>query len=388
MTQNKKSKVALVRCESYDPDQVESAVNKGLQLLGGIQEFIDSDDYVLLKPNLLSGHTPEEGVTTHPAVFRAVAKAALQASNNVKFGDSPPKGNPEKIATTAGLMQVADELGFEFVSFEDGEYVFYKDDQQTRKFKIANQVLKSDTLINVSKLKTHNLTRITGAVKNVFGCVSGLEKPEFHLKLPLTPDFSRMLVELCLLLKPDLHIMDGIMGMEGDGPNAGKMRPTNVLLFSRDPVALDTVFSSIINLKPSKVASNSIGKEMGLGNIDFDNIELVGDDLESFIVEDFDVYRGMGDELKPRNPILRMKFLKNWLSRKPVIDEQLCIKCGECIEQCPTDPKSLSREKNTDIPEYNYHTCIRCYCCQEICPEMAIKIDTPLLRKIVDYFYN
>ncbi len=388
MTDNNKSKVVLVRCENYEVDQVQAAVNKGLNLLGGIEKFIHPNDYVLLKPNLLSGHKPEEGVTTHPSVFRAVAQAALQVSDNVKFGDSPPKGNPEKIATTAGLMQVAEELGFGFVSFEDGKYVFYKDDQQTRKFKVAKQVLKADTLINISKLKTHNLTRITGAVKNVFGCVSGLEKPEFHLKLPLSPDFSKMLVELCLLLQPKLHIMDGIMGMEGNGPNAGDMCPTNVLLFSQDPVALDAVFSRIINLKPSKVASNKIGEEMGLGNIDFDNIELVGDDIESFVLEDFDVYRGMGDELKPRNPILRMKFLKNWLSRKPAIDDSLCIKCGQCIEQCPTEPKSLSREKSTDIPEYNYQTCIRCYCCQEICPEKAIKIDTPLLRKIVDFFYN
>ncbi|MCF7885184.1 MAG: DUF362 domain-containing protein [Candidatus Marinimicrobia bacterium] len=386
--QNKKSKVALVKCDSYDQEKVNTAIARGLKLLGGIEQFIKPEDYVLLKPNFLSDHPPEEGVTTHPGVFRAMVKQTLEVSDNVKYGDSPGRSSVEKVAKVSGLQEVAEEFNIKLKSFEEGQEVFYKENGQTRKFKIAKEVLASDTLINLAKFKTHNLTRITGAVKNIFGCVSGLEKAEFHLKLPEVADFSKMLVELCLLVKPKLHIIDGIMGMEGNGPNAGNMRPVNVLLFSKDPVALDTVFAKIVNLDPEKVGTNYYGRELGLGNTDLDNIELIGDNIDDFIIEDYDVYRGSDASCHPLNPILRMQFLKNWLSRKPVIDKQDCIKCGACIEQCPTDPKSLSRKTKNDYPSYNYSSCIRCYCCQEICPEKAIFVKTPMIRKVIDHFYN
>lgn len=384
---NDKSQVAIIRCESYDQEQVAEAVDRGLDLLGGIDSIIQPDDKVLLKPNLLSSHSPEEGVTTHPAVFQAVGKQIRKISQHIDYGDSPGRGDIKEIAKTAGLHKIAEKLNINLVEFQDGKNVFFAENGQKRKFKIAEPVLNCDSLINLAKFKTHNLTRITGAVKNIFGCISGLEKVEFHLKLPEVRDFAKMLVELNLLVAPQLHIIDGIMGMEGNGPSAGEMRPVNVLLFSRDPVALDSVFARMVNLAPDKVSTNYFGVKLKLGNMNFENIELVGDDIDDFILDDFDVYRGAEAGCHPLNPILRMKFLKNQLSRKPVIDNNKCIKCGACIEQCPTHPKSLSRTKKSDIPVYNYNSCIRCYCCQEICPEKAIYVKTPILRKIANYFY-
>jgi uncharacterized protein (DUF362 family)/Pyruvate/2-oxoacid:ferredoxin oxidoreductase delta subunit len=386
-TKHENSKVAIIKCENYDQTEVDEAVARGLELLGGLKQFVNPEDYVLLKPNLLSGNKPEEGVTTHPAVFEAVAKKFQQYCDNVKFGDSPGRGSTEKIATEAGLVEVAERLNIDLVDFNEGQNLFYKENGHTRKFKVAHQVVKCDALINLAKLKTHSLTRITGAIKNIFGCISGLEKAEFHLKLPEVGPFSKMLVELNQLVTARLHIMDGIMGMEGNGPGAGEMRPVNVLLFSSDPVALDAVFSRIINLDPAKVFTNYYGEEMGLGNMGLENIELVGDELNDLIVKDFDVYRGADTGLRTNHPILRMKFLKNTFSRKPAIDQSKCIKCGVCIEQCPTNPKSLSRKAESEVPVYDYKRCIRCYCCQEICPEKAIYVKTPVLRKIIDFFY-
>jgi len=381
-----KSQVAIVECSSYDEQEVQDAIERGIQLLGGIDKFISQQDQVLLNPNLLSKHVPEDCVTTHPAVFKAVAKKISNfSSKKVLYGDSPSQGNPKKVAEKAGLIEVGEELDLSYVDFEEGQEIFIDNDNRSRKYKIATPVLEADTVINLPKLKNHNLTRITGAVKNTFGCVPGFNKPELHLKLPEADRFSKMLVELQKFINPSLHIMDGVMGMEGEGPNSGDPIPVNILLFSSDPVALDTVFSKIINLDPKKVDTNRYGKKAGLGFLEDSRIELIGDDIADFIIEDFEVYRGIETA---QHPLLKYNFLKSFFSRKPVINAETCIACGACIEQCPTDPKSLFRQQKNSIPKYDYDRCIRCFCCHEICPEKAISIQEPLLRKLVDWYYK
>ena len=381
-----KSQVAIVECSSYDEQEVQDAIERGIQLLGGIDKFISQQDQVLLNPNLLSKHVPEDCVTTHPAVFKAVAKKISNfSSKKVLYGDSPSQGNPKKVAEKAGLIEVGEELDLSYVDFEEGQEIFIDNDNRSRKYKIATPVLEADTVINLPKLKNHNLTRITGAVKNTFGCVPGFNKPELHLKLPEADRFSKMLVELQKFINPSLHIMDGVMGMEGEGPNSGDPIPVNILLFSSDPVALDTVFSKIINLDPKKVDTNRYGKKAGLGFLEDSRIELLGDDIADFIIEDFEVYRGIETA---QHPLLKYNFLKSFFSRKPVINAETCIACGACIEQCPTDPKSLFRQQKNSIPKYDYDRCIRCFCCHEICPEKAISIQEPLLRKLVDWYYK
>ncbi len=380
-----KSKVALVRCNSYLQEEVHQAVAKGLELLGGAAHFVKADERLVLKVNLLAGDVPEKCVTTHPAVFRAVAEQFLSAGAHLRYGDSPGFGSPGAAAKKAGITQEAEALQLEEADFKEGREVFFEAGNQNKKFYIANAVLDSDGLISLPKMKTHGLERFTGAVKNQFGCVVGMRKGEFHVKLPDATDFARMLVDLNRFVKPRLYIMDGIVAMEGNGPRGGTPRPMNVLLFSTDPIALDATACRMIDLNPLFVPTTLIGAETGAGFFKEEDIELVGDALETFVCKDFNVERSPVKSVKKG----RMnQFLNNRLVAKPYIQEDKCNQCGTCVQCCPVEGKAVNwlNGDKTKAPVYDYSICIKCYCCQEMCPESAIYLKEPLIIKVGKLF--
>lgn len=378
------STVAVIKCDSYDMEKVRPAVSRGIELLGGISRFTKTGETIVLKPNLLAGDKPEKCTTTHPAVFRAVGEVFKEGGAKVMYGDSPGKGNPERIAAQAGIKDVADELEIPIADFRTPVQVSYPDALLAKQLKLAAGVLDADGLVSLPKMKTHGFTRITGAVKNQFGCLPGLQKAEFHVKMPDIFEFSRVLTDINNYIKPRLYIMDGIVAMEGNGPRSGEPVSMNVLLFSIDPVALDAVFCRLIDMKPEYVPTAKIGKEGGLGTYLSDEIQLVGDDIQSLINKNFQAVRRPADRLAASKSF--PPFLKNIISPRPVIHAERCIKCGSCVLMCPVNPRALDWPETSDkkdIPVYNYKRCIRCYCCQEICPEKAITIKTPLLGRII-----
>ncbi len=377
------SKVAIIRCESYAPAEVKVAVERGLELIGGPLNFVKPGEKILLKPNLLAADPPEKCVTTHPAVFKAVGEVFQSAGAEIGYGDSPGFGSPEATARKAGIAAAAAELQIELADFQNGEEVFFPEGVQNKKFVIARGVLDSDGIISLPKLKTHALTRMTGSIKNQFGCIPGVLKGEYHVKLPDVNNFAQMLVDLNNLLKPRLFIMDGIMAMEGNGPRGGRPKEMNVLLFSTDPIALDATVCRMVGVNPESVPTMVLGMKAGLGSYIENDIELVGDKLGDFHCPAFDVKRGTGSDLK-KIPMLRL--LNNMLLPKPHIIETGCVKCGVCIKVCPVTPKVLdwSKEDNSLPPVYDYNRCIRCYCCQELCPESTIDVEVPLIRRGID----
>ena len=379
---NKKVKVALIRCENYDHVSVSTAVGKGLDLLGGAGQFAASGEKILLKPNILSGDNPDKGIGPHPVVFKAVAEAFQRAGAALSFGDSPGFGNPRGNAQKAGFLEIADAMGIPFADFENAETLSNPDGKLVNKFEIAKGVVESDGLVSISKLKTHALTRITGAIKNQFGCIPGPRKAEFHSVMPNALLFSKMLVDLNLLLKPRLYIMDGILAMEGNGPRNGNLCTMNVLLFSTDPVALDSAACKMIDLDPNLVEPLVVGEEFGLGSLQ--NITFVGDPVEDFINPDFDVNRSTVPTASG-NSFIASDFMRRYSAPRPTINPEACTRCGTCVKVCPVEPKALSwtNESHTEPPVYDYAKCIRCYCCQEMCPENAIYVKVPLLGKII-----
>lgn len=378
------SKVALIRCNTYDEDTVKTAVESGLRLLGGPERFAGPGEKILLKPNLLVGDPPEKCVTTHPSVFGAVAECFMTTGSIISYGDSPAMGGLKKAAKKAGLMAVAENLGLTLADFSSGEEIFFKDGRQNKKFVIAKGVLDSDGVISLPKLKTHGLERLTGCIKNQFGCIPGMLKGEYHVKLPDATDFAKMLVDLNRFVNPRLYIMDGIRAMEGNGPRGGTPVNMNVLLFSEDPVALDATVCRLIDLNPEYVPTTRFGMESGAGTYLEEEIELLGDDIAGFKTNAFDVKR------KPVRPFKQKgfyRFLNNRLVEKPYIATERCTQCGTCVHVCPANPKAVNWPEGdkSKVPVYTYDDCIRCYCCQELCPESAVMLKKPLLRKILSY---
>jgi uncharacterized protein (DUF362 family)/Pyruvate/2-oxoacid:ferredoxin oxidoreductase delta subunit len=376
------SKVVVLRCEGYEYSAVRSAVEKGIDILGGPSSFVKAGEKILLKPNWLAGDPPEKCTTTHPIIFKAVSGVFQKTGADLSYGDAPSFQSPIIVAQKTGFLKVADELGIPLADFWGGRDAFIKTGMQNKKFFIANGVLDSDGVISLPKLKTHGFQRFTGCIKNQFGCIPGPGKAEFHVKLPDASDFAKMLVDLNSLIKPRLYIMDGIIAMEGNGPRGGAAKKLNVLLFSSDPVALDATACRIIDCAPELVPTNIFGRIAGQGTYAANEIELLGDPLEGFIDRGFDVKREPAGP-RPIRKILRP--LKTVLVPKPYILQKKCIKCGVCVKVCPVYPKALHWRGDNRInpPSYNYKKCIRCFCCQELCPESAIRIRVPIIRKVI-----
>jgi len=397
-------RVALVRCEVYDQGTVDDAVSRGLQLLGGLEPYVRSGEHILIKPNLLVSATPEGLVSGHPTVFRAVAQQLRDAGAELSYGDSPAFGSAAGVARKSGIAAAAEELGIPLADFSAGRTVSFPEGRLIKQFTIAHAALDTDGIVSLPKLKTHGLMRMTGAVKNQFGCIPGLLKGEFHARMNTMERFGQMLVDLNLLLRPRLFVMDGVIAMQGNGPRGGDARSLSVLLFSSDPVALDATVCRMIALDPMLVPTVRFGEARGLGQAA--DVEIVGDPLSSFVDRDFVVNRAPGSTTGESGRFSR--FTRDRLVPRPVIDASLCTACGTCVKMCPVDPKAVDFESgyewvdestdrftllmdgaparartHTSPPVHHYDRCIRCYCCQELCPEHAIGIAKPLLGRLI-----
>ncbi len=373
-------RVALVRCESYDEARVEAAVSEGISLLGGVGAFASSGERILLKPNVLQGDNPLKCVTTHPSVFKAVASAFKKAGARLSWGDSPAVGSLSHHGARCGLTAVANELGIGEADFSTCAEVVSDRTRWMRRLPLCKGVLEADGVVNLPKLKTHGLLRYTGALKNMLGCVPGLRKSEFHLKLPDPARFAWLLVDLNMHVRPRLHVMDAVVAMEGKGPRSGAPRPIGALILSRDPVALDMVACRIIGMPESSVPTFEAAREAGLSSGGFESIEIAGGRLEDFACPDFKADRSAP---RPLGGGPALVFLKNRISPRPEVSGPKCVRCGNCVAICPAIPKAMSLRGGSDAPpSVRADKCIRCFCCIEVCPEGAISIRTPLLVRL------
>lgn len=380
-----KSKVAIIECDDYK--YAREAVARAVELLGGWQQFVQPEESIILKPNLLAKSSPEKACTTHPAVFGAVGSLMREAGySNLFYGDSPGPGlgSVETTARECGIKAEADALDIPLANFDSGSKVQFPEGHTAREFVLCGAIQEKDAIINICKMKTHQLERITGAVKNIFGAVYGFNKGACHAIYPSAETFAKMLADLNRLVKPRLHIMDGVLAMEGNGPQSGDPTKMNLIIASADPVALDAVFARLIHLKPELVHTNVYGEKYGVGKWRDGDIEVLGEDGSMTVTEavekwgnpDFNVQRGK----RFSGTLPLVGSLLPLLDRKPFIKRDICISCGVCIEACPLEEKAIFFKDGK--PAYNYRKCIKCYCCQEMCPKKAIDVKETLLSRI------
>jgi uncharacterized protein (DUF362 family)/NAD-dependent dihydropyrimidine dehydrogenase PreA subunit len=369
--------VSVARCSSYGSDEISAALERTLDPLGGMRSFVSPGQRVFLKVNLLMKAAPERAVTTHPEFVRAVIRAAFAAgAADVAVGDSP--GGRNSAASTHALF---DTSGIAAVCQQEGARVCLLDDAVTRvafeggslysSFNLGSEAVDADVLISLPKLKTHGFMMFTGGVKNLFGCIPGLEKAQFHLKVPDRDDFAEMLVDLMLACAPELTIMDAVVAMEGDGPAGGAPREVGALLASTDAVALDVLASSIAGFDPMDVYTNRAAARRGLGPESPSGIIVTGEDWHSLIVRDFaHPARDVSRRLPPRVA----KWVRKRIASRPTLDDPAgCTACRTCERNCPVHAIAMVGAR----PSFDYDTCIRCYCCQELCPQQVIGLSRP-----------
>ncbi len=369
--------VSIVRCEDYQHEKVLKKVEEGIALLGGLDSFISPGDRVLLKPNFLVGRTPEKCVNTHPAVLKAVAQLVMSAGAKPVIGDSPQMGTALKVAEKCGIAEVARELGIEIVEFEPVE-VKHPAGKLFKHFTIGKAVLEADTIINLPKLKTHSFTYLTLAVKNIFGCIPGARKAQWHVKTAEQGHtcFARMLLDLCTLIKPALSIVDGIVAMEGKGPGFGNPKDLGLIISGTEAVAVDAVIAKLIGVPPEHYPVLHIALNEGYGTASLDNIVLKGLPVTAAAPDNFIL-----PPLLTQPALLRrilMRILKGPLTTSPFIDKNKCLQCGNCYKACPVHCISSS-ESGFEITRQE---CIQCLCCMEVCPNGAVDLKDGFLLNL------
>ena len=379
--------VSLVKCPDYAPDRVRCAVRDALGLLPAMDGLLRSARRVLLKPNLLSSSDPpERAVNTHPAFVRAVAEYFRERGCKVFIGDSCGSlapGSTAKAIEITGLTQVAQETGAELVDFDraPSEEIAVPDHRVLDRVRVPRLLREVDLVVTLPKLKTHGLTLLTGAVKNQLGLVPGKGKKDIHLAAPKPAALAQAMVDIHSVARPQLAIMDAVVGMEGNGPAAGVARTIGLVIAGTDCAAVDAVAAAVVGYRPGEVETTRFAHERGLGEGRIEEIDVLGTALEDAVVADFK---------KPPLGMSRIAFavLPNWSVRwvisllggeYPIVSNAHCARCGECVANCPT---GALQEVNGKI-RVRRSRCIGCYCCTEICPEHAVRMTRPLVARSV-----
>ncbi|HEY9606639.1 MAG TPA: DUF362 domain-containing protein [Allocoleopsis sp.] len=255
--------VSLIRAESYDPQQLRASLETLLEPLGGMGAFVKKGDRVLLKPNLLTGGRPGKECITRPEVVSGVAQLVREAGGQPFFGDSPAFGSAKGVAIANGYLPLLEELNIPVVEFHGQRYETVS--QTFNHLRLCREAMDADVVINLPKLKSHMQLTLTMGVKNLFGCVPGKMKAWWHMEAGKDETrFGEMLVETARAIAPDLTILDGIIGHEGNGPSGGEPRQLNVLGASSNVFALDRAIVDIVNVDPTLIPTIAAAQRLGL----------------------------------------------------------------------------------------------------------------------------
>jgi uncharacterized protein (DUF362 family)/Pyruvate/2-oxoacid:ferredoxin oxidoreductase delta subunit len=306
---------------------------------------------------------------THPLVVKAVVEYALDHGARVLVADSQAMGSFEKILKESGIAEALRGLNVECRELKTSVQVDVG--EPFGKIEIAEDAVRADVIINMPKLKTHSQMLLTLAVKNLFGCVVGLRKPQWHLRAGVERErFAALLVRICATLRPSFNILDGVLAMEGPGPGKGGVpRHVGVIMASRDPFSLDAAVCRMLGLSPEELFTHAVALKSDLVDGTW---EIIGD-LPQVPGFKFPEMASMLFGPKVLHGLMRQHLLQ-----RPVIDAEVCKFCHDCAKYCPAEAISFQGKKAT----FDYDKCIRCYCCLEVCPHGAMRAEEPRLGRI------
>ncbi len=368
-----RERVWLGRCPDYDGEALFEKISGAFEALN-VYDSIKPGMTVVLKPNLIQSSKPQAAICTHPAFTQAVGKCVRRAGGKVLIAESP--GGPYSPAVmkaffrNCGYTDMAESCGFSLYTDCKSREVSLPEGERCRRVSIVEPFLERDFLIDLPKLKTHCMVGYSGAVKNMFGAVPGLQKPELHCRFPEKEDFSKALVDICAFLRPDFSLMDGVWAMEGDGPTGGLRRDTGFIGASRSPYALDVCMAGLLGFPEGSLPMLAESARRGLGPKSFTETELLGESPEGLQVADFKRARASSTDFIDRLPGFLRPAAKKLSTPYPRIQKQGCVGCGKCAESCPQ--KAISMEGGRAV--ISYKACIRCFCCHEMCPRHVVGV--------------
>ena len=360
--------VSLSKQSTYKLDEVKTTILKLLQPHGGIEAFVKSGDNVVLKPNLVMSRPSSVPACTNPVIFKAIAEILLDFGANVTAGDSPGMESARKVAKSAGILGVADELGIEIIEFTPKEVA--TPGGTFKKLVLAKELLEADVVINLPRLKTHGQMMLTAATKNMFGAVVGSRKFEWHYRAGKDYNmFARMIYEISNCIKADLHILDAVVAMDGMGPTAGTPNATGFMAAGVDSIAIDATMMEILGKDPMDLYM--IQEATKAGDVAWQERIIVGEELAALKPGkwhwphsvDLGLFAGT---VFDKNPLIN-KLFRKFATVYPKASSK-CVKCNACVRICPAQAMTMGKDK----VEIDYEKCIRCFCCHELCPHEAM----------------
>lgn len=369
------SRAYLIRQADYTIEELTEAVDRMFTAFG-LYEKITPGRQVILKPNLVMKSAPEEAIITHPNLVAAVALCVLKRGGKVLVAESGGGVyNPtvmKSVFRGCGYTAAAEQYGFELYTDCRSRAAELPNGVRCSTLEVIEMYVRPHdaVIIDIAKLKTHGMLGYSGAVKNLFGVVPGLMKPELHCRYPEKEPFSEMIVDLCEYVCPDFAIIDGIEAMQGNGPTGGEKRFVGALIGSDSPYNADLVGARVINIDPMEVLILKNAHDRGLCAADAREIELLGDSIESVFVSDFKRARSGDVDFIKRIPKFLQPLAKKITTPYPKIQTKNCIGCGKCAESCPQHTITVQNRK----AQIDYSKCIRCFCCHEMCPMHVIDI--------------
>jgi uncharacterized protein (DUF362 family)/Pyruvate/2-oxoacid:ferredoxin oxidoreductase delta subunit len=326
---------------------------------------VDANTRVLLKPNFLAPAAPEKAMTTHPLVLRAVTEYILEKGARVQISDSPAMGSFAKLLKKGGYEEALAGLDISIKPFR--ETVVVDIGEPFGAIEVAKEAMDADVVINLAKLKTHAQMRMTLGVKNCFGCIVGLKKPEWHMRTGVDREmFARLIVCICEAVKPAYTVIDGILAMEGQGPGKrGTPKPVGILLGGCNPHAVDHAACLQVGIDPERIETQRVARKMGIydGCLEIDGKIKPADEFH------FPELASLST-----GPPALDRFMRKFVIQQPSVDVQQCRLCGECWKICPAN----AIDHTSKGISFDTETCIRCYCCLEVCPHGAIQAKKPL----------
>lgn len=374
------SLVSIVHCEDYAPERLAAAMEELLDPLGGMASFVPRGANALLKPNFLWPSAAERAVCTHPEVIRVAARLVRKAgATHVVVSDSCGIGSATLCARRLGL--VSDEL-LRVVDADDPHDVTHGS-AAFRKLSLSGRMLDADVLINLAKAKTHGHMVMTGAVKNTFGAVVGLEKVQWHMRSGRDQrSFAEVIVHVHETVRPSLSIVDAIVAMEGNGPGSGTPRPMGLLLASRSGYALDAVLGHLWGLEPAQVPTWQVALDHGYVP-PLKAIDINGPSLSSLQQHPKWKMARPAPVRQVGLPSLFSPALERLLRILPTLDPEPCSSCGRCAQLCGAEAIQMKGEGPAGklVPVIDNKKCISCFCCQEMCPEGALRVQTGVLAR-------
>jgi len=380
--------------KDHDPHRMlEESLNK----IGELSTFFPrKSEKILIKPNFGCHKTALTGATTDLRTLASLIQM-LQSHgySDIVVGDGGMAGYLKiNILGYLGVPALCKKYGVPVLDLNRDDAVLVKLRSGAR-VRISKTALESQ-IINLAKLKTHVLTIVTLGIKNLLGCVVGSDKREVHLH-----GLDENLANLPSVVKPNLTIIEGLWGMEGRGPVAGKPKKSDLIIASSDVIAADVVASRVMGFNPFGIRHISYAIKMASRPYTWRDIRILGTPVTNAITPfeaatptrlEANPYVNRLKHLIRGNPLYPVAttlvssktvatlfkdlgILQEEIDYEPSVrslsvDKSACTGCGLCRNVCPANAISILNGKTAVDPD----KCVKCYCCAEICPSGAIAL--------------